>query len=103
MTLSSVAAHSSHQVWSVGSILPAGEQSVQPFIASWNGSSWRVVSSPPAPDQTLSAVTVISAHDVWAVGSVIEHWDGKTWQRVEGLESAANHELAHGSRIDVWA
>ncbi|HEY5002466.1 MAG TPA: hypothetical protein VII61_04900 [Ktedonobacteraceae bacterium] len=100
--LSSVAAFSAHQIWSVGGILPAGAKSFQPFITSWNGTRWSRVSSPSAPGQTLSAVVAISVHDVWAVGSVIEHWNGTQWRLISHPKGSLT-SVAAVAADNVWA
>jgi len=63
-------------------------------IEHWDGTSWRIVSSPnptssPALDSSLNGIAAISANDIWAVGSLnkstggtatlTEHWDGTSW------------------------
>jgi hypothetical protein len=69
-------------------------RSTQPLIERWNGTSWRVVSSPNyLPNQgTLFGVARESGTNVWAVGgettgtghdvTLVEHWNGTSWSRV---------------------
>jgi hypothetical protein len=116
--LSGVAAISARDVWAVGT---AGDQRGfgETLIEQWNGTQWRIVSS-PNPSQvynSLSAVAALSAKDVWAVGfqammdgttqTLIEHWNGVSWQVTPGANpGAVNNELLSVSAIsprDVWA
>jgi hypothetical protein len=64
------------------------------LIEHWNGSAWKVVTSPNsgAGDNTLASVSAVSASDIWAVGftgaspgdaALIEHWNGSKWSLVD--------------------
>lgn len=91
--LTSVAATSTRDVWAVG----AQGAAPRPLIEQWNGTVWRMVSSPALPNPTgrltasLSGVAALSTADAWAVGTIgstsggttqplIEHWDGTRWR-----------------------
>lgn len=124
--LLSVTAISAHDVWAVGDYLKDGPlgRTAQTLTEHWNGSVWRVVSSPNVgkaqiDDNTLSAVTAISAHDIWAVGmkvvagskiprqTLILHWNGVIWRVIASPNgSQPNNDLlaiAAISTADVWA
>lgn len=108
-----VAAVSAHDVWAVGSIA-IGAAGSRPLIARWDGTRWRLVTSPnPGADSVLNAVAAISARDVWAVGTVhgrrtlAEHWDGQAW-RIVSTPPRRGHDVslagvAAVSARDVWA
>ena len=57
-------------VWAVGQMTPPGVNQ-QTLIEHWNGSSWKVASSPNVTgyDNTVSDVLVFSASDGWAGGN----------------------------------
>jgi hypothetical protein len=87
--LDGVSVLSANDVWAVGYITALNGTDNQTLIQHWDGSQWKIVSSPnpgSARDQ-LYGVAAISANDVWAVGSsfnggnsnilpLLEHWDG---------------------------
>jgi hypothetical protein len=113
-----VGAASPMDVWAVGS---QGSPYPTSLIEQWDGTTWRLVSSPPADD--LHGVAAISPSDVWAVGGVlnygnrqpgapphyrplIEHWNGSQWNVVSG-ESIGVALYLNGvtalAANDVWA
>jgi hypothetical protein len=77
----------------VGKSLSAGGD-VSAFIERWNGTAWRVTSSPQVGHASaLNGVAIVSASNAWAVGAyeggppgedtaLIEHWNGAAWKRV---------------------
>jgi len=69
--LYSVSTVSEDDVWAVGSI---GR------IIHWNGSSWKLVTSPANYD--LFSVFMLNSNDGWAVGAggAIIHWNGSSWE-----------------------
>ena len=120
-----VAVVSADDVWAVGgtpwweeekplSLIP------RPLIEHWDGTRWRVVSSPRVRGR-LNGVAVVSANDVWAVGisktssdersgrPLIEHWDGQRWAKVPirivyGTDPAGGlNGVAATAKNDVWA
>lgn len=126
--LRSVAAWSPTDVWAVGQASLKQDPPSNPYlkgtktlIERWNSRQWSVVPSPsPGLYSLLMAVTVLSASDAWAVGStwddqtktmrtLIEHWDGRSWQRIPSPNDADlywDSELAAvtaHSPGDVWA
>src|SRR5207253_6461011 len=69
-----VAATSSKDVWAVGTDhvdLPEGPALVT-LIEHWDGSAWRVVSSPNpysgSARNALNSVTAVNRNNIWAVG-----------------------------------
>jgi hypothetical protein len=112
--LIAVSAVSATDVWAVGYDGP-------PFtlVVRWNGHSWSQVPSPNpggGAGNVLSAVSALSPKDVWAVGYyvsasgpkvLIEHWNGKAWNVVAGVDpSSSDNELTGVSAVsptDVWA
>jgi hypothetical protein len=120
-SLSAIAIVSANDIWAVGTFVtfPAPEEGFsQNLIEHWDGSSWKVVSSPnigsktEPTDNTLAGVTAVSTNDVWAVGyaggkTLIEHWNGKTWSIVSSPNIGTNVNFLYGataiSATDIWA
>jgi len=125
--LDGVAAISANDVWAVGFITELNGSDNQTLIEHWNGSQWKMVSSPNPGSlrNQLHGVAAISANDVWAVGysfnsgssysqALFEHWDGTQWSVVSspdpGVDSqlngvvalSANNVWAVGSLIEHW-
>jgi hypothetical protein len=85
--LLAVTALATNNVWAAGAQL--GKSTV---IEHWNGTSWKVVTSPNTGTATaLNSISAISPTDIWAAGcnacgdvggsnpALIEHWDGTAW------------------------
>lgn len=85
--LLAVTALATNNVWTAGAQL--GKSTV---IEHWNGTSWKVVTSPNTGTATaLNSISAISPTDIWAAGcdacgdvggnapALIEHWDGTSW------------------------
>lgn len=81
------------QLWAVGYTANSkGSSYGQPLVERWDGSAWKVVTSPLVPlgatGVQLQSVTALSAMDAWAVGTAngsastnyLAHWDGANWQ-----------------------
>jgi hypothetical protein len=94
--LNAVTALSRSDAWAVGSSFPPG-QIDHALALHWNGMAWRAVPVPNAgrtASSELYGVSATSARDIWAVGGyqsgrgeyrdLIEHWNGRTWRRVQG-------------------
>jgi hypothetical protein len=97
-TIAGIAAVSTDDVWAVGSVFRPGTGysygASFPRTWHWNGSSWKIVTSPFAEDRngfggdgTLNAVRAFATDDVWAAGfaytnTTTMHWDGNTWSNV---------------------
>ena len=115
--LAGVSADSRSDAWAVGNYSTPARPYV-PFIARWNGTSWKTVPSPNpglADGTSLRDVSALSATDAWAVGTytpspgtagaLILHWDGTRWRQVRS-PSAEDPELYAVSAVsatDVWA
>jgi hypothetical protein len=68
-----------------------GATGTKTVIEHWNGTSWRVVTSPNTDaGSVLNSISAISPTDIWAAGcgacggvgggaALIEHWDGTSW------------------------
>jgi hypothetical protein len=76
--------------WAVGcAASPATSSSCfgSTLVERWNGSSWRVVTTPnPLPTDELTGVACPTSTDCWAVGglsfgteNLLEHYDGTSW------------------------
>jgi hypothetical protein len=102
-------------VWAVGYHTPVYyTYDWTPLIEHYDGTRWRVVSSPYRNLGTLTAIAAVSATDVWAVGyrtinpygTLIEHWDGVRWSLLDDGHSADNSQF-NGIVVkgpdDVWA
>jgi hypothetical protein len=117
-----VDARSASDVWAVGENFTS--KGTIGFIEHWDGSTWKQVPSAVPPGKprvfSFSGVSAVSADDVWAVGfssqdfggdqrPLIEHWDGTSWQLVEGagdLAAAITGGLVDVTAVgadDVWA
>jgi hypothetical protein len=89
--LSGVSAAAPTDVWAVGRAKNSSTTQ-DALIEHWDGTMWRLVSSPPTDD--LRGVAAITPSDVWAVGVVdvsgnaerplMEHWNGTAWQATAG-------------------
>jgi hypothetical protein len=118
--LHSVSATSANDVWAVGSSYN-GKLPSRTLIEHWDGTQWRIVSS-PSPDtqfNELRGVAALSANDVWAVGyrggttsetpieTFILHWNGAAWTQVTSPNIAGGANQLFGitaiSANDIWA
>ena len=112
--LNAVDAVSPRDVWAVGDNL------TNRLVAEhYNGSKWTLSFPVEEYGTTINAVAASSADSVWAVGSayeeqyggafygsIIEHFDGKRWSLVEGinyLSSTGLNAVAAISSHNVWA
>jgi hypothetical protein len=117
-----VSAHTSDDVWAVGTL------NGHTFAVHWNGIAWAVVTTrdvaPQRPgamvQDKLTAVTALATNDVWAVGTaidtldgrflpyrtVVEHWNGVRWD-LSSAPSPTGHPQLTGvaatGAADVWA
>jgi hypothetical protein len=117
-----VAAVSARNAWSVGYYQSATCVCSQRTLSErWNGTRWKVVSTPnPATDSgdydVLRGTAAVSASDVWAAGytgnasygqdkSLIEHWSGSAWSVVPSPSPNYTQDLygvAATSSSDAW-
>jgi hypothetical protein len=83
------AAISASDIWAVGS-QPTSGPSQAPLAEHFDGTSWRVVSTPsPTSASRFESVAAAASNDAWAVGvggtnnaTLIEHWNGLNWSEV---------------------
>ena len=84
---------SASDCWAVGYSDVVGGNGYSTLIERWNGSAWKIVSSPNySGNNILYGVTCTSTSDCWAVGTyfdddlfqrtLIEHWNGNVWNIV---------------------
>ena len=116
--LSGVAALSATNLWAVGYSQNSNGANRQTLIEHWNGSSWKIVSSPnPGTSRSqLSGVTAVSATNLWAVGyysnntgiaqTLIEQWNGSSWKVVSSPNIGTYYNELNGvaavSSTDIW-
>ena len=117
--LKAVRGTSAANLWAVGYHNNSGNVS-QTLTEHWNGTSWKVVSSPdpsgPALDQELTGVSASSASDAWAVGfyytgavdkSMILHWNGSAWKQATSPSPGSQGTFLEGVRTtsasNAWA
>ena len=86
-------------------------------IEHWNGTSWKVVSSPsPLNISTLNSIATVSAKNIWAVGegntsspyhTLIEHWNGKKWKVSSSPNNGSGSNYLYGvsafSANNIWS
>ncbi len=116
--LNGVTAASANNIWTVGSY--ANSSGVdQTLIEHWNGSKWKVVSSPNigTGSNDLYGVVAVSKNNIWAVGAypngsgfdqtLVEHWNGTSWSVVSspnvGTRGNFLDAVAAVSANNIWA
>ena len=86
--LSAVEAIAPNNVWVAG-YAQTDIDGIQPYIAQFNGTSWRRVATPPIiGGGRLSDIVALSPTNILAIGtggtggsSIVLHWNGATWTR----------------------
>ncbi|HLJ35686.1 MAG TPA: hypothetical protein VKU38_18670 [Ktedonobacteraceae bacterium] len=114
--LSGVKAITANNVWAVGDVYDFHTNVDQTLIEHWDGSVWKVVSTPSIPSAGFSAITAVTASDMWAVGLILinggtntqpltEHWNGSKWSIVTGPTpySSFLSGVSALSTNNVWA
>jgi len=122
--LVAVQALSSKNAIAVGFILDSNNQRELTMIQHWNGTKWKVVSSPNVDERggsfnTLKGVTVLSSTNLYAVGffanagtagqqeTLVEHFDGSAWTIVDsptkGLAQQLNGVFGLAGTSEVWS
>lgn len=118
--LNGVAADAARDIWAVGSYSNSIGGPAPTLTLHWNGSTWKIVSSPNAntPGNQLVAVAVVSPSDVWAVGNSTNssginrtltlHWNGAKWSVVFSPNRGTDNNFLRGvARIprteNAWA
>jgi len=100
-------------MWAVGS---SSSGSNQTLAEQWNGTSWKIVSSPNAGSgDSLYGVGVASSHTIWSVGDyyngsiyqpLVELWNGTSWSVDHAPSLTSNASLlgvAVVSLSTAWA
>lgn len=115
-TLTSVDALGTNNAWAVGSYLTAASRKT--LIQRWDGTSWRIVSSPNpgTSSNSLLGVAAVTPRDIWAVGwessgdglrPLVLHRDDARWTKVAvPLVGTGDNVLTDVSAVsgnDVWA
>lgn len=116
--LAGVSAGGPSDVWAVGTI---GGFQATPYVLHFDGTRWRQVDAPAAPDgSSLSGVVAVGHDDVWAVGSqdgqlrngfavlrtLTEHFDGTAWSVVRSRDDSRHDNSLAAVAADgesVWA
>ncbi|HLH62087.1 MAG TPA: hypothetical protein VKV20_10425 [Ktedonobacteraceae bacterium] len=109
---------SSNDVWAVG-YYQDETASFRTLIEHWDGTSWKVVSSPNigSSNNLLYAITALSASDVVAVGqylntsgpgeALIEQWNGTRWSVVSSPKTGSASNVLLGITVtttgNLWA
>ena len=115
--LSGVAATSSGNAWAAG--LQYDGTVDQTLAEHWNGTAWKVVSTPDPGGSTnpasLSGVAATSAANAWAAGgycngtaevTLVERWNGSTWKQAASPSPGVASQLtavAATSATSAWA
>jgi hypothetical protein len=100
------------QMWAVGS----SSGSNQTLAEQWNGTSWKIVSSPhTGSGASLYGIGVASSHNIWSVGDyyngsiyqpLVELWNGTSW-RVDHTPSLTSNASLLGVTVvslsKAWA
>src|SRR5713226_4126227 len=101
--LNGVAAVSTSNIWAVGYSQPNLGGPSQTLIERWNGTSWRVVSSPSPGSllNLLNGVAAVSASNIWTAGyynssTFIEHWNGTRWSIASSPNVGSAGNLLNG-------
>lgn len=110
--LRGITALAANDVWVVGGTSPNGGV-IYPYIAHWDGNTWREVNPRSADIDSgeLFGVAGTSATDVWTVGSggvqpMTLHWDGTVWKKVANPPATMGprylFSVAAVAADDVW-
>jgi len=114
--LAAVVAVSPTKAWAVGHYVD-NTDSVQPLVEKWNGTSWKVASTPSVGGGELTSIAAAGGQ-LWASGgywpsmssyehTLVERFDGSAWS-VQTTPSPSTNQneldgVAAASPQDVWA
>jgi len=118
--LNSVAVVADNDVWAAGHWYDSRTARYRTFIERWNGSGWRIVSTPDVGGgyNDLNGVAASHDADAWAVGywsdttygyskTLILHWNGSSWSVVPSPNPGPGNNVLYGvtalSPGDAWA
>ena len=84
---------------------------MQPYIAQFNGTSWRRVATPPViGGGELSDIVALSPTNIVATGtggsggsSIVLHWNGSTWTRETAPDTVRVTAAAGAGPTTFWA
>jgi hypothetical protein len=104
-----VSATSTSNAWAVGWHDTGDFSQSQPMVQHWNGSVWKVMSTPTVASQSfLADVAAITPKNVWTVGGtpsgpLVEHWNGTAWRHVTAPGSGQLEGVKAISASSVFA
>lgn len=117
--LTAIAALSGKDAWTVGDYHAPTPSLSKTLTEHWNGSKWKVVSSPNVGvADHLYGVAMAASDDVWAVGNsfnshdvgftLILHWNGISWRVAKSPSTGAPsgtslYAVSAIASNDVWA
>jgi hypothetical protein len=96
-----IVALSSRSIWAVG------DRRTGPFVARWNGLSWKTAAIPHPAGFNPQFIRAPAPTDVWVLGyepdgrAAAVHWDGAAWHTVT-LPADASAVGAVLSPSDIW-
>ena len=116
----SVAVVATDDGWAAGHWYDSGSARYRTFIQRWDGSGWRIVSTPNVGSgyNDLTGVAASNGSDAWAVGywtdttygyskTLILHWNGSSWSVVPSPNPGPGNNTLYGvtalSPGDAWA
>jgi hypothetical protein len=117
--LNSISAVATNDVWAAGFSFDCLTFELKPMAMHWNGTAWKVTTTPKVPFKNNSAfngILALASDNVYAVGytpelngadlTLIEHWNGKAW-KVMPSPSIKNHTnilfgISGSSPTDIW-
>jgi hypothetical protein len=119
-SLYGVTAIASNNVWAVGDTPDGVRSGSVTLIEHWNGTAWRIVSSPNVGTlgSYLRGVAAKSSTTIWTVGrsdqqyndpsrTLTEHWNGSAWQITSSPSPDSGSNVLEGVAVissgTVWA
>lgn len=111
--LRDIAAVSARDIWVVGDYGPSDayfSHQLRTLVQHWDGTKWRIVSS-PVRRGSLESVVALSSRDIWVAGGsfdrgvILAHRLGTTWRIVQTprIKDQARLLIAAAGRDDIWA
>ncbi|HLH63261.1 MAG TPA: hypothetical protein VKV20_16385 [Ktedonobacteraceae bacterium] len=108
---------SQNDIWAVGTYFDISKNSNLTLVEHWNGSQWKLVSSPNTGESinVLTAVAAVSKNNIWAVGygetpgyiTLVEHWDGAQWSIIASPNPSNSNSSLEGLTVlaanNIWA
>jgi uncharacterized membrane protein YgdD (TMEM256/DUF423 family) len=108
--LSAVEAIAPNNVWVAG-VAQTDINGMQPYIAQWNGTSWRRVATPTIiGGGELTDIVALSPTNILAIGiggtggrSIVLHWNGSTWTQETAPDAVYLRGAAAAGPNTFWA